>query len=487
MNTPAAHVQRLLRDREIQALRLIMWTRLIIVCIMGPLAWLLSQQAFDRFASLFLLGIYGAVTAYWAWCLRRQRGLRAAGLTGALFDVVMLGTLLWIWYTSLGGGDIPPGLVLKSSLTELSLFFIVLNAMTLRAIHPLVVTVGALAIHLAVVVVAMQDGRSVFTASYLRGYTSAEIAGGRVTTGITIVLLAGLVLTLLAWQARRMIVEAAELQKNNDQLARYFSPGLVNRLTEQPELFNVGGERRDMSFLFTDLAGFTRMVESGDPARVMKVINGYLDAMIQTAYRFDGTVDKIVGDAVRVFFGAPVDQPDHADRAVACAAEMRIVADRYREGLDPGLGFGRTRIGVNSGPVIVGNFGGDALFDYTAHGDAINIAARLEAANKIFDTDILVSGETVDRCRAFRGRPVGELVLRGISRPLVAYLPETEGDRESGLVDDYLLAYRKLVDDAPGARRHFKRLSVAHPGDPLVAFHHCRLEAGGGGNGIVIP
>ncbi len=452
--------------------------RLLIVVIMAPLAWTLSHQSFDRFVTLGLLAIYAGVTVYWAWCLRRKRGLRAAGLTGAVFDVVMLGTLAWTWHTSLGGNTIPAGLVLKSSLTELSLFFIVLNAMTLRAMHPLIVTLGALAIHAFIIVKALLDEHTVFTASYLRGYTGTEVAGGRVTTGVIIILLAGVVMTYLSWQARRMIVEAAELQKNNDQLGRYFSPALVQRLTEQPSLFNVGGERRDMSFVFTDLQGFTRMVERGDPGRVIEAINGYLDEMIQAAYRHEGTVDKVVGDALRVFFGAPVDQPDHAARAVVCALELQAVAHRYRDNMPESLGFGATRIGINSGPVIVGNFGGEALFDYTAHGDAINIAARLESANKLFGTGILVSGDTVSRDPDFFGRPVGRLHLKGISKSVSAYEPLDRDDDGSDRINAYLEAYQAGERGDPGAGDLFEALHQRYPGDPLVAFHHGRIRGG---------
>ena len=484
MSGPVDQVQRLLLDRELRALRLITWVRVAIVCIMLPLAVALSQGSFDRATTLGLLAIYGLITWFWAWSIRRRKGLRIAGLTGALFDVLMLAALALTWQETLGGDAIPSGIILKSSLTEFSLFFVALNTLTLRPLYPVVVTIGATAIHLLLVVDASNDPRTVFTGNYLRAYTSSEIAYGRVTTGIVIVLLVGTVLALMAWRSRNMILEASELQKNNDQLSRYFSPGLVDRLVEKPELFRVGGERRNMSFLFTDLQDFTRMVENGEPASLVNALNGYLDEVVRAAFRHDGVVDKVVGDSIRVFFGAPLDQPDHACRAIACALEIGRVTEAYRKRLPPDLGFGPTRIGVNTGQVIVGNFGGDALFDYTAHGNAINVAARLESANKITGTTMLVSENTAAACDGFLGRPVGRLALRGINQPIEAFEPLDSNPEYASYRAEYLEAYDALADDHTDihARGLFSRLHDRYPSDPLVAFFHRRLSIGMSGH-----
>lgn len=233
--------------------------------------------------------------------------------------------------------------------------------------------------------------------------------------------------------------------------------------------------------MFTDLAGFTAYVESVDPAEVVPALNEYLDALVQVAFRHEGTIDKIVGDAVHVIFGAPVGQPDHAERAVACALEMDRVAGAFDERI------GTTRIGVNSGPAVVGNFGGDALFDYTAHGDAVNVAARLEAANKHLGTRVCVSAGAAERVPGFRGRPIGTLRVRGKNREVAVYEP-LDDERAAVLdVQAYAAAYALMAKLDERALEAFQALAARCPGDPLAALHRDRLRAGETGVVIALP
>jgi len=209
--------------------------------------------------------------------------------------------------------------------------------------------------------------------------------------------------------------EAAEQAKAN--LSRYFSPNLADELAENPEFLKLGGERRDLTFVFTDLAEFTPLVESLDPMVVVPLLNEYLDHMTQIVFRHGGTTEKIVGDAVHAIFGAPKEQADHAARGVACAMEIDEFAETFRKKKNAeGIALGVTRIGVHSGNAIVGNFGGDLFFDYTAHGDAINTAARLEGVNKYLGTRICVSDKVSEQIPDFQGRPVGTLTPSTRSR-----------------------------------------------------------------------
>jgi adenylate cyclase len=193
----------------------------------------------------------------------------------------------------------------------------------------------------------------------------------------------------------------AESQRRQVRMAfsQFLAPALVERLVDNPDQLRLGGELREMTFLFSDVAGFTSFTEHTDPAVLVAVLNEYLDGVCQIIMDHGGTIDKIVGDAVHAIFNAPIDQPDHAVRAVTCALALdafgrQFAAAKRREGMP----FGQTRIGVNSGPAVVGNFGGSRRFDYTAHGDAINTAARLESVNKHLGTSICVAGATARQC-----------------------------------------------------------------------------------------
>jgi adenylate cyclase len=271
--------------------------------------------------------------------------------------------------------------------------------------------------------------------------------------------------------------DAAEQGKAN--LSRYFSPNLAEQLAENPESFNRGGERRELSFVFTDLAGFTPMVESMDPSVIVTLLNEYLDHMAEIVFRHAGTIDKIVGDAVHAMFGAPLEQTDHAERAVACAMDMDRFAEEFRIRKNAeGVPLGVTRIGVHTGYAIVGNFGGERYFDYTAHGDAINTAARLESVNKQLGTRICVSAQAVEHIPGFKGRPVGILMLQGKSEGLKVFEPLTDEQAASPATEAYLQAYAKLEANDPGASQAFAAVVGQYGEDSLATFHLKRLLAG---------
>jgi len=456
------------------------------IAIMVPMVWLLGTSMIDRVATSVLLAIYAAVLAASALFLRRRKHLTLISLTGVTLDVCVIATLPFIWHASLGGGDLPAGITLKSSVTLIAILFITLNTLAMRPLYPLLATVGALSVHAVLLNLGLNDSHTEFTASYLVAYTSPAISGGRVVTQLMVILLSGFILTLLTMRARNMVVEAAQLQKKNIQLGRYFSPNLVKRLEDAPELLQVGGERKDLSFVFTDLEGFTSLVENNEPSLVVSIINEYLNELIRIAFKHEGTVEKIVGDALHVIFGAPKEQPDHAVRAINCALEMDAVAQNFRKRINSKIPVGVTRIGVNSGSAIVGNFGGEDYFDYTAHGDSINTAARLESANKYLGTRICVSSDTKSRVKNFRGRPIGVLLLKGKNQETEVFEPL--GDSNTYGVDPaaYLTAYQSLKACHPDACQNFLQYCSGHPDDSLAAFHLKRLQAGYTGSKITL-
>jgi adenylate cyclase len=261
--------------------------------------------------------------------------------------------------------------------------------------------------------------------------------------------------------------------------SQYLSPDLVKVLSKNPDQVRLGGEEREMTFLFTDLQGFTSFAEGIEPERLVFTLNAYLDGLCRIATDHGGTIDKIVGDAVHVMFNAPLTQPDHARRAVAAALEMSKFADDFaaRQGSRTSA-FGATRIGVNTGRAIVGNFGGKARFDYTAHGDAINVAARLEAANKLFGTRILISKATREAAPDIAARPLGALTLRGKSAATEVFEPLPP--------EDPAVAYASLLAEilensksalAP-ALIALEALARSHPDDRVLARIREQIEHG---------
>jgi adenylate cyclase len=262
--------------------------------------------------------------------------------------------------------------------------------------------------------------------------------------------------------------------------SRYVSPNRVAHLLRHPELLNLGGRRQQCSFVFTDLAGFTQMMERADPADAVALLNGYLDGMLDIVFRHDGTVDRIVGDAITVLFSAPIEQPDHRERALACALDLHAFARDHAARLQgQGIAWGLTRIGVHCGEVIVGNFGGQKLFDYRALGDAVNTTARLESVNKHLGTSVCVSAAVSQASPDVPVRPVGRLVLKGRSQPLEVVTPEAATGAGWAPADAWRRSFELLrAGAASDARAALEALAAAHPDDPLVALHLQRLREG---------
>ena len=283
-------------------------------------------------------------------------------------------------------------------------------------------------------------------------------------------------------EARR---RQAEAERAFASLSRYFSPNLAQRLSAGESSIDLAGQRREIATLFTDIANFTALAETLDPSVLVPLLNDYLVGMTDVVFANDGTVAKVVGDALHVLFGAPGEQPDHADRAVACALELDEYAQTFRQRwAQKGVALGTTRIGVHAGPAIVGNFGGERFFDYTAYGDTINIAARLESANKQFGTRICVSAALAGKAKNFHGRPIGDLALRGRTEAMRAFEPLRADQSSSDATKSYLVAFNKLESNDPGTIAAFASHVGSHPEDQLASFHLKRLLNGGAGTRI---
>jgi len=296
---------------------------------------------------------------------------------------------------------------------------------------------------------------------------------------VLLVYLAGSLINYVQTESERRQIRSA--------FSHYLAPSVVEQLIADPSRLSLGGEKRETTFLFTDIAGFTSLTERMDPTILVRLLNEYLEATCRIVLDNGGTIDKIVGDALHVMFNAPSDQPDHAERAVRCALELDQFCRGYETSqAEQGITVGETRIGINTGVTVVGNFGGATRFDYTAHGDAINTAARLEGVNKYLGTRICVSETTIARCGYPYVRPIGRLVLKGKTEGLGTFEPIPEAEFESPKTADYLRAYELLEHADGGVADAFASLAKRYPEDALIAFHANRLATGETGATIVM-
>ncbi len=230
------------------------------------------------------------------------------------------------------------------------------------------------------------------------------------------------VATVLAFAASALTTFAM-LRRQASMIRRRFeqhlSPEVVAKIARNPHQAKLAGERREITALFTDIEGFTAFAERAGPEAMITLLDRYFEEVVAIILRHGGTVDKIVGDAVHAFFNAPLDLDDHAGCAVACAIEIVGWTEKFRHDDEAArLGFGRTRIGIESGEAIVGDVGVRSKLDYTAHGYAVNAAARLEGANKDFGTAICIGPGAAAAVAQDKLRPLGSLQLRGHSQPV---------------------------------------------------------------------
>jgi class 3 adenylate cyclase/CheY-like chemotaxis protein len=274
----------------------------------------------------------------------------------------------------------------------------------------------------------------------------------------------------------------AEAERAHASLSRYFSPQIALRLASESDANGMEVHRREVAAIFTDITSFTSLVETAAPEVLGMLLNEYVGGMTDVVFAHEGTVAKIIGDAIQILFNAPGDQPDYATRAVACAQDLDRWAEAFRERWRAKqVDFGATRIGVHAGPALVGNFGGSRFFDYTAYGDTINTAARLEGANKILGTRICVSAAVAAAADNFKGRPVGDLVLRGRTEPLRAYEPLCPEAFDGAALREDSAAFARLVGGDAGAMPAFAALVGLHAEDSLAGFHLRRLLNGAKG------
>jgi adenylate cyclase len=231
---------------------------------------------------------------------------------------------------------------------------------------------------------------------------------------------AGVLLAVIGAAVLNYGFEGKERRFLKGVFRHYLSPQVIDRILENPGLLRLGGEQREVTSFFSDVAGFTSISEALSPSDLVALLNEYLSAMTDIILDAGGTLDKYEGDAIIAFWNAPLDDPGHARRAaaaaVACQRRLAELRPEFERRFGRALGM---RIGLNTGPAVVGNMGSSRRFDYTAMGDTINLAARLESAAKQYGVGILAGEETVARAGdAIMSREVDLVRVVGKARPV---------------------------------------------------------------------
>lgn len=311
-------------------------------------------------------------------------------------------------------------------------------------------------------------------------------AGGILSysVGVPMIPLLGpsMALVISLWLTDLLIGSAERRQRRFIQstFSRYVSPDVVKQLMAEPDSVRIHGTKQTVSLLFTDIAGFTTLAEALPSEALAEVLNRYLDGACAIILEHGGMIDKFIGDAIMAIFNAPLPRADHATCAVRCALALDLYAEEFRRGCNrDGVPFGVTRIGVHLGSCVIGNFGSQSRMDFTALGDAVNIAARTEGANKYFGTRVCCTEEIVAACPNLAFICIGEVVLKGKHQATALYVPVSDSDADKQRFHaEYTAAYRLLQAGEPEACGAFERLCADYPAEALVAFHADRIAAG---------
>ncbi len=260
--------------------------------------------------------------------------------------------------------------------------------------------------------------------------------------------------------------------------SRYVPEKVVDTLISNPHMLKLGGEERIITVLFCDLADFTTISENLPPARLVHLLNQYLTEMTAIILTNGGIIDKFEGDAIMAEFGAPLPMPDHAERAVRAGLEMQKRLQQLRPAWrNDGLPELQCRVGINTGPMIIGNMGSDQVFDYTVIGDAVNLASRLEGANKRYNTRLMISEYTRQALPpgVFRTRVLDVIKVKGKSKPVRVF--EVYGEACFPLTPQdamYYVAYQEAMElyfarHFDRAEEEFQALLSIRPDDPASA------------------
>jgi adenylate cyclase len=225
-------------------------------------------------------------------------------------------------------------------------------------------------------------------------------------------------LALFFGTAYQYFIEGKEKRKVARLFGRYVSRDVYSQLMANPDQAELGGRRREMTVLFSDIRGFTTVTERGEPEELVRQLNEYFSRMVEIVFRHKGTVDKFVGDMVMALFSAPLDDADHANHAVQAAVDMvKELGELNRAWVAKGMVQLDIGIGVNSGDMIAGNIGSASIMSYTVIGDNVNLGARLESLNKEYKTRIIISEATRARLTGgFQTRPLGDVIVKGKSK-----------------------------------------------------------------------
>jgi adenylate cyclase len=414
----------LLIDKEISGLKITFYVKIgfLFILIFGSFS-----PAASRFEKVFVSGvsvILMVITLLFLFLIRKRKRLTLIGAGGAIIDVLLIGILPIIWYRSVGGFEVSPAYLLKTMSPFFAIGLIITNSLAVRPLYPLIVSIGSSLVYLGLLVFALQDERTVLTNDFVEAFLGPSIHRGAFGGVFFLLLIFGGILAFITYIFRKTIHEAVYLEKANFQMRRYFSPAVAEKISQAEEDFlRPGGQRQKVAVMFCDIREFTTLSETLSPEEVIELLSKYHSKMVDTIFRYGGTLDKFIGDGIMATFGTPEALSDDVERAVKAGIAMKTALHQLNQDREvQGITKIQQGIGIHFGSVVVGNIGTLDRLEYTVVGDTVNLASRIESACKELKESFLISETVKAKIGAeIQTRDLGNIAVKGKSKPIQVF------------------------------------------------------------------
>ncbi|MBM3568889.1 MAG: adenylate/guanylate cyclase domain-containing protein [Alphaproteobacteria bacterium] len=426
--TQPDRIEALLAEREARNLQILaavlFWGALAMIGLIG------LETAFGRGTPLGeiipWLVSSTIVAAVFYELLRRRLWTSGVGLAIALMGGCFVGEYMFAFHRLFEAENLPLAVLTKMPGATMGLGAVATMSLALRPIYVVIVGSGSILALATVYLLALMDPRSQVVLSGLESILGPAVDSVRVMAEILFLVTGTVAVAFATAVARATTRDAARLQHTADEIGRYFSPNVAAGLLQGDRgVLLPGGREQDIVVLFSDLTGFTRLAAGLPAQEVLAVLSDYQERMVAAIFREGGTLDKFIGDGIMATFGTPEPLPDAADRALRAARGMMAALDQLnRERAAKGLAPLAQRIGIHAGPAIVGSIGTSQRLEFTAIGDTVNVASRIEGACKRSGQAAMVSAAVVERlCAPAMLTPLGPMQLDGQAEPIRLFAP----------------------------------------------------------------
>ncbi|GBF51472.1 adenylate/guanylate cyclase catalytic domain protein [Leptospira ryugenii] len=410
----------LLKEKEIQGISLSLLGKMFVASLLLVVTFFVANSLNEILWVTLMSLLFITFLFLMLRLLKKKKSVMFIGLISVVIDIAVVTALPFVWYDSVGGDAVPRTYIVKTYIHNILFGILLLHAFTLHPIYPLLYVFGVVIGQSGILLYAQNDPRFLTTDSFLEAMLGNAVHLGTYLMSMGVVAIFGFVVAFLAYIVRNTLYSAVGNEIKFNQLSRYFSPNVVGEISTADDAFFVpGGKEQTVAILFCDIEGFTNLSESLGPNGTIQFLTEFHSIMLDEIFRFNGTLDKFIGDGMLVTFGTPIaSEYDAKNALLAGIAMMKRLQVWNEERKKSQLNPINIRIGIHYGPAIVGNVGAEKRLEYTVIGDTVNVASRIESIGKEIKKNFLVSKELISNIQGLETleanlKSLGSYTFRG--------------------------------------------------------------------------